>query len=84
MRFTWLAWLGVVMAALSCRAAQPADAGLTLGVVSYNIRFDTPSDGEDRWERRREQVYQLIRDHDPDFSWNRIGIVKRRKETAYQ
>lgn len=61
-----LAWFGW---ALPCAAQTPPDGPtgpLGLGVMSYNIRYANPGDGEDRWEKRREQVYQLIREHDPD------------------
>jgi endonuclease/exonuclease/phosphatase family metal-dependent hydrolase len=39
---------------------------LKLSVVTYNIRYDNRGDGEDRWEKRRDEVARLLRDHDPD------------------
>ena len=38
--------------------------------MSYNIRYDNPGDGEDRWELRKTEVCEMIRRHNPDF----IGI----------
>jgi endonuclease/exonuclease/phosphatase family metal-dependent hydrolase len=35
-------------------------------LMSFNIRYDNPNDGENRWEKRREMVCQLIRDEKPD------------------
>lgn len=39
-------------------------------LISLNIRFDNPADGEDRWELRKEELCELLSDHEPDF----IGI----------
>lgn len=35
--------------------------------MSFNIRFDNPSDGEDRWEVRKEEVSRMIQKFEPDF-----------------
>lgn len=43
-----------------------ADNGLDLRVMSFNIRYGTADDGENRWENRREMVFDVIRDHRPD------------------
>ncbi|CAF0718859.1 unnamed protein product [Adineta steineri] len=39
-------------------------------VMSYNIRMDTPADGENQWVRRRDRVFRLIQYYQPDL----IGI----------
>lgn len=59
----WIAALAWMSAAAS---AQNAGGGLDLTVLSFNIRYDNPADGEDRWEKRRDQAAGLIRDHAPD------------------
>lgn len=38
-----------------------------LDLMSYNIRYDNPNDGEDRWELRREAVAGLIDYYHPHF-----------------
>lgn len=43
----------------------PAEAPLR--VMSFNLRFDHPPDGEHRWPRRADQVAELIRFHHPDL-----------------
>ena len=43
----------------------PAGAG-ELSVMSFNIRYGTANDGENRWDRRREMVCDLIRQYDCD------------------
>jgi endonuclease/exonuclease/phosphatase family metal-dependent hydrolase len=35
-------------------------------VMTYNIRFDNPLDGENRWEFRKERLAQVILSHQPD------------------
>ena len=35
--------------------------------MSFNIRYDNPRDGEDRWEKRREFLIETIRAYNPDL-----------------
>jgi endonuclease/exonuclease/phosphatase family metal-dependent hydrolase len=37
-----------------------------LSIMSFNIRYGTADDGENRWESRRGQLFDLLRAHDPD------------------
>ena len=52
--------------------AQGADAGQTgrdgleLRVMSFNIRYGTANDGENRWENRRQMVFDVIRSQKSD------------------
>ena len=39
-------------------------------LMSFNIRYDSPNDGEDSWEYRKPELCQLINSYHPDF----IGI----------
>lgn len=39
----------------------------TINVVTYNIRFNNPDDGENAWPNRKDQVAQLLRFHDADI-----------------
>jgi len=47
--------------------------GLVLGaqtnikMMSFNIRLDVASDGENRWELRKDKVAGLINYYEPDF-----------------
>ncbi|MGK3998051.1 endonuclease/exonuclease/phosphatase family protein [Sorangium sp. So ce1024] len=43
-------------------AAAPMD----LDVMTFNIRYANRGDGANAWPNRREMVYQVIRDADPD------------------
>jgi endonuclease/exonuclease/phosphatase family metal-dependent hydrolase len=46
--------------------AEPVPA-VQLCTLSFNLRFDNPRDGEDRWEMRKDLVVQTIKAHDPDI-----------------
>ena len=39
----------------------------TLRVMSFNIRFGTARDGENHWDKRKENVLTTIREYDPDL-----------------
>ncbi|GMV97183.1 MAG: endonuclease [Phycisphaerae bacterium] len=59
---------GIALTACAIVAApqtRPADAA-DLRVMTFNIRYGTADDGADRWERRREQLFDLIRREAPD------------------
>ena len=43
------------------------DETLTVAVMSFNIRFGTARDGDNRWDNRKELVYDVIRQHSPDL-----------------
>jgi endonuclease/exonuclease/phosphatase family metal-dependent hydrolase len=38
-----------------------------LRVMSYNVRYDNPGDGDNRWSNRKEGLTQLIAYHAPDL-----------------
>ena len=42
----------------------------TMKVMSYNIRYDNPNDGENKWDNRKDAIVNLIRYYQPDF----IGV----------
>jgi endonuclease/exonuclease/phosphatase family metal-dependent hydrolase len=39
----------------------------SLKVMTYNIRYDTPSDSVNQWGKRTQKVYALINKYDPDI-----------------
>lgn len=59
----WLLIVGL-LAAISSNAQNPVQKTL---IMSYNIRLDVASDGENRWDLRKERVAQLIQFHKPHF-----------------
>lgn len=45
-----------------------------LRVASFNLRMDTPNDGENAWPNRKEMVKGLIRFHDLDIIGTQEGF----------
>lgn len=39
----------------------------TLKVMTFNVRYANPNDGDNRWEKRRDFLVKTIRDHAPDL-----------------
>jgi len=60
-----LVWLGVAAVGWPAPAAGGAD-GEALRVMTFNIRYDNPNDGEDGWLNRRAKVASMIRFHGAD------------------
>lgn len=64
--------LWTILALLPCQTTANAAAGaatqdvLPLQVMNFNIRYGTANDGENRWENRRELVFDLLRRHKSD------------------
>jgi endonuclease/exonuclease/phosphatase family metal-dependent hydrolase len=48
-------------------AKIPATAQEQVSVMSFNIRLDVQSDGENRWDARKEKVTGLMKFYEPDF-----------------
>jgi len=60
--------LGVgVLAVANVASAAADDQAAGLSVMSFNIRYGTANDGENRWEARHELVYEVIRKYDCDI-----------------
>lgn len=55
---------GMIAAGSGCSDPQP------MRVMTFNIRFGTANDGDNRWENRREVVINTIKNADPDI----IGV----------
>lgn len=51
----------LLLTATGCMTAEP------FRVMTFNIRYGTAKDGENRWENRREFVFETIRAYDPDI-----------------
>ena len=52
--------------ALATGCAAPTEAP-PVEVMSFNVRYANPNDGADAWTQRRELVFDVLRDHDPDL-----------------
>jgi len=48
-------------------AVDSMSGGLTVDVISFNIRYGTANDGVNAWPHRKDLVYDVIRRQDSDF-----------------
>ena len=58
--------LTLIPVALIALAVTVHAAPEPLTVMSFNIRYGTANDGPDRWELRRDQMFALIKNQNPD------------------
>lgn len=69
--------------------AQSNTDSITMKAMSYNLRYDTEADGENRWDNRKDRVASLVRFYAPDFLGIQEGLVHQleyldRKLNGYQ
>jgi endonuclease/exonuclease/phosphatase family metal-dependent hydrolase len=60
----------IIFFAQSCSSDQNRKEVLDINIASFNLRMDTPNDGDNAWPNRKEMVNDLIRYHEMDI----IGI----------
>ncbi|WP_198661754.1 endonuclease/exonuclease/phosphatase family protein [Lewinella sp. IMCC34183] len=51
----------------SCVTGRGPARENTLTVMSYNIRYDSPNDGSNRWDNRRDLLVSQVQFHHPDI-----------------
>lgn len=76
----YLLLLLVFGACSSQKAKKPASEDLI--VATYNIRYNTPNDGENAWPNRKEQVKGLIRYHEFDLFGTQEGLIGQLNDLA--
>ena len=66
---TVLLWTAIAAAVYAGNRQSPAPGapGDPLTVMSFNIRYGTANDGENRWELRREFLFDVITDANADL-----------------
>ena len=62
-RLTRIVCVGAAVAASVALEATAPDA---VNVMSFNIRYGTADDGPNRWELRRQPMFDLLKTQDPD------------------
>ena len=55
--------LALAIAAIALLAAEPS----SVTVMTFNIRYGTAEDGDNHWDRRRDLLFQVIRDENADI-----------------
>lgn len=61
--------LGILLFSVAITIAQNSNES-SFNIASFNLRMDTPNDGENAWPNRKEMVKGLIRFHEMDI----VGI----------
>jgi endonuclease/exonuclease/phosphatase family metal-dependent hydrolase len=56
-----------MLVAVSARGETNTENAVPLRVMSFNIRYGTAADGENRWEKRCDLLVATIRQFDPDL-----------------
>jgi endonuclease/exonuclease/phosphatase family metal-dependent hydrolase len=57
----------LLLTAAALTADDRTDDGIPVKFLSFNIRYGTASDGENAWPYRRDLVFRVIRETEPDF-----------------
>ncbi len=71
---TALLSLWILLYLCCCQGFADAESNQTdsndigLRVMSFNIRYGTANDGENRWKNRREMVFDIFRNHKSDVA----------------
>ncbi|WP_321333463.1 endonuclease/exonuclease/phosphatase family protein [uncultured Bacteroides sp.] len=55
---------------------------VTINVVSFNLRMDTPDDKENAWSNRKEMVKELLLFHDADIVGTQEGFLHQLQDIA--
>lgn len=55
------------LVALAALVAWAAAASPPLTIMTFNIRYGTADDGDDSWDKRRDLLFQVIRDEEADI-----------------
>ena len=67
---------GLILLTTACGQADTTENN-SFGVMSYNIRLDTESDGINQWGNRRERVAGLIEFYRPGFLGIQEGLLNQ-------
>lgn len=65
---------------INCFSSFGQGAPAPIRVMSYNIRYATAADGEDRWELRKDRVAGLIRYHQPQLLGVQEALLHQLKD----
>lgn len=58
-----------------CGCVKKTEDKTTIKIMSFNIRYDEPNDGENNWKFRRQSCVDMINDQQPDVFGIQEGLV---------
>ncbi|MDZ7689931.1 MAG: hypothetical protein U5K69_02045 [Balneolaceae bacterium] len=68
--YMFLGCMVFLLAGFSGSKAQTSSTEQQVSVMSYNIRYDNPDDGINRWDLRKEELLNQVKLYNPHFSEN--------------
>lgn len=66
-RFLIALWLTLALFLNACGPNDTVVAKLSINVITFNIRYNNPNDGEHAWPNRKDNVASVIRFHQADI-----------------
>ncbi|MFZ2960995.1 MAG: endonuclease/exonuclease/phosphatase family protein [Candidatus Ozemobacteraceae bacterium] len=69
--------LGFIFASQGAFGQTPSPAEHSLKVMTFNIRYDNPADGPNRWEKRKSLVAGVIRESGCDLLGIQEGLLNQ-------
>lgn len=70
MKYLYISILIFFSFLVSCTSSKTEDSPVDDGIVramTFNIRYGTAKDGENHWDKRKNMVFKVIKEHNPDF-----------------
>jgi endonuclease/exonuclease/phosphatase family metal-dependent hydrolase len=61
-----------------------ANSNQSLNVISFNIRYDNPGDGENSWPNRKEHVVSLLRFHDAEIFCLQEALISQIRDLEFE
>lgn len=58
----------------SCKGVQDLNRVLDINITTFNLRMDTPNDGDNAWPNRKDMVNNLIRYYEMDIIGTQEGF----------
>jgi|TARA_B110000467_G_scaffold147056_1_gene151787 endonuclease/exonuclease/phosphatase family metal-dependent hydrolase len=65
--FVFLSSVSLSAALFLSGCSSPTQTSLTLDTMSFNIRYGTAKDGDNHWDKRKELVFDVFGDHQPQI-----------------
>lgn len=70
-----LRWSGMLLWALALNSSASGNDSSSIQVMTFNIRYDNPSDGLDAWNNRKQEVGQFLLGQTPYTDAGKLDII---------
>ena len=60
-------WLTPILSLTACGPIDTTPADPSINVITFNIRYNNPNDGENAWPNRKDKVASVIQFHQADI-----------------